>query len=57
MKLYLEYISIKLILLYSIKTDSLITSAMFKYIKGDPNSFYLTDIQVYNKTKANGLWG
>ena len=54
---YLEYLSMKLILLYSMKTDVLIESALFKYIKGDSEGFYLTDIQVYSKGKATMLWG
>jgi hypothetical protein len=33
-KAYLEYLSLKLILLYSLKTDVLLESCLFKYIKG-----------------------
>lgn len=54
---YLEYISTKLLLLYSIKSDVLVTSALFKFIRGEAGTFYLTDIQVYRKTRAATLWG
>jgi hypothetical protein len=54
---YLEYISIKLLLAYSIKTDVLIKNSLFKYIKGEGNSYYLTDIQVYEKGRAVYVWG
>jgi hypothetical protein len=56
-KSYLEYISTKMLLLYSIKTDVLVKSALFKYIKGEGNSYYLSDIQVYEKGKASFIWG
>ena len=56
-KLYLEYIGIKMLLLYSVKTDVLIKSSLLKFIKGEGNNFYLTDIQVYDKGKAHYLWG
>lgn len=57
LKLYLEYIAIKMILLYSLKTEVLIKSSLFKFIKGQGSSFYLTDIQVYEKGKAASFWG
>ncbi len=57
MKTYLEYISTKLLLLYSIKTDILVKNALVKFIKGENNSFYLTDIQVYERGKAATVWG
>lgn len=30
---YLEYLSIKLLLLYSLRTDTLFVDSMFKYVK------------------------
>ena len=56
-KSYLEYLAMKLILLFSVKTDTLIKSSLFKFIKGEGNSFYLTDIQVYDKDNAAHFWG
>ncbi len=47
----------KLVLLYSMKTDILIESSLFKYIKAEDGGFFLTDIQVYTKTRANLVWG
>lgn len=56
-KKYLEYISIKLLLLYSLKTDIFLENSLFKYIKGEGETYYLTDIQVYRKSPANVVWG
>lgn len=47
----------KLVLLYSIKTDILIKNALFKFIKAENNGFYLTDIQIYEKGRPATLWG
>ena len=46
-----------MILLYSLKTEVLLKSSLFKFIKGQGSSFYLTDIQVYEKGKAASFWG
>jgi len=46
-----------MILLYSLKSDLLIKSALFKFIKGEGSSFYLTDIQLYSKESAASIWG
>ena len=56
-KAYLEYLSLKLLLLYSLKTDVLLESCLFKYIKGTGDSYYLTDIQLYKKSSAGKIWG
>lgn len=56
-KAYLEYLSLKLLLLYSLKTDVLLESCLFKYIKGEGDTYYLTDIQLYKKTSAGRVWG
>ena len=56
-KRYLEYISLKLILIYSLKTDVLIQSALFKYIKGEGDYYYLTDILIYKKNQPSFIWG
>ena len=56
-KAYLEYVSLKLLLLYSLKTDVLLESCLFKYIKGEGDTYYLTDIQLYKKTSAGRVWG
>ena len=47
----------KMILLYSLKSDVLIKSALFKFIKGEAGSFYLTDIQPQSKESAASIWG
>lgn len=56
-KAYLEYLSLKLILLYSLKTDVLLESCLFKYIKGEGETYYLTDVQLYKKSSAGKIWG
>jgi hypothetical protein len=54
---YLEYISLKLLLLYSLKTDLLFNDTLFKFVKDEIDSYYLVDIQVYSKGNAGELWG
>jgi hypothetical protein len=56
-KAYLEYLSLKLLLLYSLKTDTLLESCLFKYIKGEGETYYLTDIQLFKRSSAAKIWG
>lgn len=44
-------------LLYSLKTDILFRDSLFKFVKDEIDSYYLVDIQVYEKTSASKLWG
>lgn len=44
-------------MLYSLKTDIYLESCLFKYIKGEGDTFYLTDLQVYKKNNASKVWG
>ena len=44
-------------LLYSLRTDILFKDALFKFVKDDIDSYYLVDVQVYNKGSANRVWG
>lgn len=54
---YLEYLSIKLLLLYSLRTDILFQDSMFKYVKDEIDSYYLIDLHVYKRTNAARVWG
>ena len=47
----------KLVLLYSLRTDVLFKDALFKFVKDDIDSYYLVDVQVYKKGSANRVWG
>lgn len=56
-KKYLQYISIKLLLLYSIKTDVVPENCLCKYIRGVSGSYYLTDIHLFKRSPPQTLWG
>ena len=57
-KQYLKYLGLKFLLMYSLKTDVLLEKCLFKFMK-DPKTgnYYITDLQVYQKTSAARLWG
>lgn len=56
-KRYLEYICLKLVLLYSLRTDILFKDSLFKFVKDEIDSYYMVDVQVYSKGTANKVWG
>lgn len=56
-KRYLQYISIKMLLLYSIRTDVVLENCLCKYISGLGGTYYLTDIYLYKKSLPQTLWG
>ena len=47
----------KLVLLYSLRTDTLFKNSLFKFVKDEIDSYYLVDVQVYSKGSANKVWG
>lgn len=56
-KKYLEYLSLKLVLLYSLRTDVLFNDSIFKFVKDEIDTYYLVDIQVYSKGRSSRIWG
>jgi hypothetical protein len=56
-KRYLQYISIKMLLLYSIRTDVVPENCLCKFISGPAGTYYLTDIHLYKKSPPLTLWG
>lgn len=57
-KEYLKYISLKFLLIYSLKTDILLEKCLFKFMKDQKTGYYyMVDIQAYQKSSASKLWG
>ena len=54
---YLEYLSLKMTLLFSLRSDILFKDAMFKFVKDEIDSYYLVDVQVYSRTSGSKVWG
>lgn len=44
-------------LLYSLRTDTLFRDSIFKFVKDEIDSYYMVDVQVYEKGTASKVWG
>lgn len=56
-KQFLEYMSLKLVLLNSLSGYKTIWDCCFRWVKGNGNYYYFVDLDVYKFTEKHKVWG